>query len=197
MNVLGRESSREPKPSPPPFDVEAWVDNLVAQGFLDRDDLIAETTEALEDEGRATSGAVALVDVTIARHRALAASWPEATDCDRLDAAFAALEDAGIVARQDFACCGSCGFAEIGDEIGDPTTADGFVFYHRQDTEHAVDGNGLFLAYGAMAPGDAATAAVGRRVVDALAASGLSPAWDGSVDTRIRVPIDWKRRRAD
>src|SRR4051794_10084988 len=43
--------------------------------------------------------------------------WPDDTDCDRLDAAFAALDADGIVARQHFSCCGTCGHADICEEI--------------------------------------------------------------------------------
>ena len=45
------------------------------------------------------------------------ATWPAETDCDRLDKAFADLEQHGIVARQNFSDCGTCGVAEIPAEI--------------------------------------------------------------------------------
>jgi uncharacterized protein DUF6891 len=199
----GGGDRREATPAQPPvpaFDAAAWVDNLVDQGYLGREELIATTAEML-DEGAGSAGAVmqatALVDGSLARHRADEALWPSVTDNDRLDRAFAALDRSGVVARQNFACCRSCGFAEIGDEVADPATAQGFVFFHNQDTERAADGGGLYLAYGSFRDEDRETAAVGRRVVAALAAEGLTAEWDGSPDTRIAVPVDWKRRRAD
>src|SRR5881392_1615750 len=40
----------------------------------------------------------------IQAHVSEQAGWPVQTDCDRLDAAFADLEQAGIIARHDFSC---------------------------------------------------------------------------------------------
>jgi hypothetical protein len=81
-------------------------------------------------------------------------SWPVLTDFDRLSLAFDMLEDEDIVARQHFTCCGTCGAAEIGIEMDDfrdmagrePT---GYVFFHQQDTESAVESGSLYISYGA------------------------------------------------
>jgi hypothetical protein len=40
-------------------------------------------------------------------HLAAQAQWPAITDCDLVDRAFDELERAGVVARQDFTCCGT------------------------------------------------------------------------------------------
>ena len=118
-----------------------------------------------------------------------------------LDAAFAALEDEGIVARHHFTCCGTCGVAEIGDEIdaalarGVPVT--GYTFYHMQDTESAVAGGRLYLNYGSLEDVERSCVGVGRRIVEVLQASGLQTGWDGSLSKRIGVALDWKRRRTD
>jgi hypothetical protein len=40
-------------------------------------------------------------------HRLAQQTWPAVTDCDLLDRALGELERAGIVARQDFTCCGT------------------------------------------------------------------------------------------
>ena len=47
------------------------------------------------------------------------ATWPALTDYDRLKAALDTLETEGIVTRENFTCCGTCGAAEIGAEIED------------------------------------------------------------------------------
>src|SRR5208337_4485547 len=75
---------------------------------------------------------------SLAGHRAEHAGWEGSTDCDRLDEAFAALNNQGIVARQNFSCCNNCGFTEIWDEIEDEEKrrpVEGYVFYHLQCTE--------------------------------------------------------------
>src|SRR5438046_2664744 len=46
-------------------------------------------------------------------HREEQAGWESPTDCDRLDEAFAVLNQKGIVARQDFSCCNNCGHLDI------------------------------------------------------------------------------------
>jgi hypothetical protein len=125
-------------------------------------------------------------------------SWPTVTDCDRLDTAFAALTAAGIVARQDFTCCSSCGAAEIGDEIAlvtaGGTTVRGYAFYHQQSTEAAVDGNALMLTYGALEDDEVAAVQIGHEVVAVLAAHGFQCDWDGNIEKCIGVPLVWQRR---
>ncbi|MFC7743538.1 DUF6891 domain-containing protein [Nocardiopsis composta] len=116
--------------------------------------------------------------------------WSGTSDNDRLNAAFAALDAAGITARQNFTCCRNCGLSEIGAER---EGARGFVFYHAQDTGSAAAGHGLHLAYGGFDGSDETTAAVGREVVAALAEEGLEPEWDGSPSQRILVPMAWRR----
>ena len=126
-------------------------------------------------------------------------TWPEVTDCDRLDAAFAELESAGILVRQDFTCCQTCGHGEIADEIetatADGQTVRGYAFFHHQDTEAVVDGQGLWLAYGACADGEDAAVAIAREVAAAIRAQGLVVNWDGTFHRRISVQMDWKKRR--
>lgn len=124
--------------------------------------------------------------------------WPVVTDYDRLEAGFAALEAAGVVARENFTCCGTCGAAEIGDEIDTAQAAGiavrGYTFFHWQDTDSAVDGHGLYLSYGAIEDTEGAGLAIGRDIMTVLERSGLQPSWNGRSDTRILVPLDWKRR---
>ncbi|MFB7669090.1 hypothetical protein ACFC1R_35125 [Kitasatospora sp. NPDC056138] len=123
-------------------------------------------------------------------------SWPEVTDADRLARAFATLEERGVVARMNFACCGRCGHDEM-QEFADGR-ARGYVFFHSQDTDRAAAGHGLWLAYGAYGPEHRQSgrdAAIGVEVVAALTEAGLPAVWDGSPDSAVRVaPLDWRRR---
>lgn len=127
--------------------------------------------------------------------------WPDVTDCDRLDRAFDELEDEGIVCRHDFTCCISCGSGEIWGEVEQArrqgVRVRGYAFYHAQDTDAAVDGTGLHLAYAAtnQEDGDEADTAVGQAIEAALQRNGLSSSWNGSSRQRIYVDIDWRRRR--
>lgn len=127
------------------------------------------------------------------------AGWPDETDCDRLDRAFQALERRGIVARQQFSCCQGCGSREIWDEVDEAKAAGvpvrGHTYFHQQDTERAAEGLGLYMAFGSVRGGG--DAEVGREIVEVLRAHGLDAEWDGSPETRILVPLEWKRRRRD
>jgi len=184
-------------------EVRDYATRAVAEGFDDRDALCARVRDCFEDS--ATPGILTaiptMVDAAILAHRQSQHQWPLITDCDKLDAAFLALEDEGIVARHHFSCCGTCGVAEIGDEIADVADrgvdVTGYAFYHMQDTEHAVEGSGLYLNYGGVDDDPEHSIAVGHRIAKAVRASGLDIDWDGSLDKRIGVSLDWKRRRVD
>ncbi|WP_404336450.1 DUF6891 domain-containing protein [Sphingomonas sp. MMS12-HWE2-04] len=174
----------------------------VAAGFDDEDVILTNIADYFEDEidpALVRREAPAILREVLAEHARAAASWPAVTDCDRLDAAFAALEADGIIARQNFTCCMTCGSAEIWDEVeeasNDGLQARGYTFYHFQDTDAALEGHGIFLAYGACEDGEAAALDIAGEVVAALEAHGLSPAWGGSWSERIALPLDWKRRR--
>ncbi|GAA2100889.1 hypothetical protein GCM10009759_34050 [Kitasatospora saccharophila] len=119
--------------------------------------------------------------------------WAGETDPERLARAFAALDAAGITAREDFTCCGGCGYAEIGAQAA--PGARGFVFFHSQSTGGAARGGDLWLQYGGFDGSAETTAAVGREVVAALTGAGLTAVWNGGPDDAIRVTgLDWRRR---
>lgn len=205
--ILPRAAPSVPQPADPaqmPEEARDIIRRAVRTGFDDREQLMQSAIEMLEDEydSDAVRAIVpALVDEELAAHRAAELGWPAITDCDRLDAAFAALDDAGIVARHNFTCCGTCGSAEIWDEIGEAQDSGrpvrGYGFYHMQDSESAAEGHGLYLNYGAVEEGEEAALAVGHEIVATLARSGLKADWNGSWNRRIAVPLDWKRRRTD
>jgi hypothetical protein len=132
-----------------------------------------------------------LVPAEFAAYLAEQAGWPERTDSDRLTDAFRVLDAAGIVAREDFACCQNCGTTEIGAEVVD--TARGYVFYHGQDADRAVDGDGVWLAFGLF--DSPPSAEIGAEIAAALSAEGLTVNWDHSPGQRIHVPMRWGRRR--
>ncbi|HEU4968451.1 DUF6891 domain-containing protein [Sphingomonas sp.] len=135
----------------------------------------------------------------LAEHSMAQRNWPDRTDCDRLDDAFAALEADGIISRQNFTCCGTCGSAEIWDEMKAIEEAGGavrgYAFYHMQDTESAAEGHGLYLNYGACEEGEHAALAIARDIVAHLEDHGLDCHWNGEWGKRIAVALDWKRRR--
>jgi len=190
--------------SPEDFDdLHDFIRVQVAAGYAPLDEIVEEAVSMFADDTldppalRAAARAVA--EQALAAHVTDQSTWAEVTDCDRLDAAFAELDGAGIVARQHFSCCGTCGAHEIRDEMDQAEKAGrvlrGFTFFHVQDTEHAVGGDGLYLSYGAAEQEQSASVAIGHEVVAALDRHGLAPAWNGKIAHRIALPVRWQRRR--
>lgn len=185
-------------------ELASFIQREVAAGFEDRGS-IAETVFDVFREEMDSSELERLVprflDDAIAAHRLAQSSWPLVTDCDRLDAAFLALEEIGVISRQNYSCCQTCGTAEIWDELNkaadEGRNVVGYTFYHVQDTESAVEDSRLHLSYGALEEGDAASVDIGHRIAAVLRKSGLTTDWNGHLSQRIAVSLDWKRRRAD
>lgn len=200
MRVVEQVNDAPNPPADVAEEVEETARSLVHGGYATFEEAVEAVTDSYEEEEAVTPQFVRAVVQRVWRERAAEQeSWPATTDVDRLHAVFQALEADGIVARADFTCCQTCGHAEIGDEADD--SARGYVFFHRQDTESAVSGDGVWLAFGSLAGADhpvdhaKADEAVGRDVVAALMGGGLPVEWNGSVRTRIRVgPMEWQNR---
>jgi hypothetical protein len=188
---------------PAVFDeMQGCIRASLAAGFDSPDDIVEATVEMLSDS---RDPAVIRAHARRMMREALAVqlveqnAWPARTDCDRLDAAFAALEAAGILCRQHYQCCGTCGVAAIWDEIAaaqaEGRNIRGYTFYHAQDTERAVDGDGLYLNYGAVDESENAACEIAHEVVAVLEQHGLRTDWNGQSNRRIHIALDWKRRR--
>jgi hypothetical protein len=108
------------------------------------------------------------------------------------------------VARQNFTCCQTCGTPRSAREIDatekSGTKAIGYTFYHRQGTDGAVETGNVYLYYGAVVPEaeaeqyGAASLRIGHAIVEALGRHGLAAHWNGSLETAIRVRLNWQRR---
>ena len=180
-------------------DVRQWVHDAVWVGFEARETIVESTLEIFAEEEDVTPDVLRPMVERVAReewenHAREEALWNGPTDCDRLDQAFAELDKSGIVARQNFTCCNTCGCYEIGGEAQNGDCG-GYAFYHQQDTQRAIEGAGLYLSYGVFSEeNDAGAIQVGYRIVSALQQNGLKPRWNASVQERIFLPMDWKRR---
>ncbi|MDH3402385.1 MAG: hypothetical protein OES32_04100 [Acidobacteriota bacterium] len=180
-------------------DLKSLIERKVAEGFdspgqieADVHDVAADEYPDLKADTQIKLGLAEALKTALEAER----TWPAVTDCDRLDRAFALLEARGVVARQNFACCQTCGHAEIGEEIEAArkiAPVIGYVFFHMQDTESAADGGGLYLAYGPV--GDTSEVQVGKQIQGALREVGLHPQWNGEATQRIHVPMSWQKRR--
>jgi hypothetical protein len=176
------------------------IRSFVRRGFETREQIVEIFCEEIYEPGELDEAEVAVaVDAAFVVLEEEKASWPEVTDCDRLDRTFAALEGRGVIALQNSGLTQSDGYGdvwEIYDSHPERAKIIGYCFYHGQDLERAVNGEGLYLAFGPMDPKQEQVEGprVGAVIVEELARTGFSPEWNGTFATRIHIPkIDWKR----
>ncbi len=172
---------------------------------------IEDYTEDDEDYESVTEADLdAMVGEVLAAVRAEQSTWTAESDSDRLDRAFAALAERGILARMNFTCCGTCGAAEIGAERDDTRVWRGYTFFHQQDAERLPEGGPLFLSYGVFRPADlpaglpeseleerwrVGITALANEIVAVLREHDLDASWNQNTGTRLSVGIDdWRRR---
>jgi hypothetical protein len=122
---------------------------------------------------------------------------------DRIEAAFAELEERGIIARADFQCCVSCASSAMEAEVEKWQGLEppfGYVFFHEQATDGANEGGSLWLGHGSLK--EAATDGndpvqandlidsqekAAEIIVQVLRERGFVVDWDGNVDRKIAV----------
>ncbi len=160
--------------------------------------LCEEAYEPGELERSEVEAAVSEEMATLAREQV---SWPEVTDCDRLTDAFRDLNRKGVIALENAGYTQSDGYEDVRaayEDLPRKSGIIGYCFYHGQDLERAVAGEGLFLSFGPIDPAleESDGPRIGRLVVEELALNDLAAAWDGSFKSRIGIPVlDWKKRR--
>jgi hypothetical protein len=172
--------------------IRAWV----WSGFYAPDKVDAMIDDLLE-EGADEAMLRAAVRPEFDRKAAAEASWPNTTDCDRLDRAFEDLNARGVVALHNAGYTMSDGLDDVSQVLHERGRAgvNGYCFYHGQDVKRAVEGGGLMVAFGDFDGDKGGKAEVGRLVKEALQQSGLTVEWNGDPKTRLSMPdFDWKRR---
>lgn len=203
MGIFDKLSRRTPEPDPVALEelrdqVLLWV----LPGFNTRTEVLELAREFRDDdEMPVTDQQLELLVEDVWQTRLTEQqTWTEPTDADKVAAAFADLDAAGVVARMNFTCCQTCGVAEIDDERPTDRPSTGYVFFHQQDAERLADTPAhLFLAYGTLdpIPGQLADqdTEIGRQIADAFQAQNLPVTWNGSSTQRISIgPLAWQRR---
>jgi hypothetical protein len=125
------------------------------------------------------------------------AEWPAVTDCTRLDEVFDSLNNMGIIALHNAGYTMSDGISDVSEELAtrDPADVKGYCFYHEQDVGRAVDGYGLWIAFGDIADTEGGKREVGQLVKAELERRGFVVEWNGDPETRLDLPkIVWQRR---
>jgi hypothetical protein len=179
----------------------------VRSGFGRDADILADIEERVADElGEPDEALVrelkAEAKRLLAAQRAAEATWKTATVNDAIDRAFAELDAAGIVALQNAGYTMSDGWEDVNElatERAKRGRPRGATFYHGQDLERGVAGEGLLLAFGSYIEGpthEAESEAIAREICEVLARHGVKTTWNGKVDMRIHIePFEWRKRR--
>jgi Domain of unknown function (DUF6891) len=142
------------------------------------------------------------------------ATWPEQTDCDRLDRVEDALRERGILLWQVSPCCDTCTGSELPDRIdvingrypGFRDRVRGYSFFIDQNmSDMLADAAELsvFLAYGWFSPNDSEVGpevyeqhalGIAHEVCECLRDEGFEPNWDGDFARKIGISLNWQRR---
>ncbi|MCA8985676.1 MAG: hypothetical protein KDA76_18305 [Planctomycetaceae bacterium] len=174
------------------------IRTYVWSDFYDASDVLQVIDDILED--KADEAMLRSAVAPEFEKKAIAeASWPNETDCDRLDRAFDQLNENGIIALQNAGYTMSDGLSDVGEELQQRgrANAKGYCFYHGQDLERAVSGGGLMIAFGDLDDDKTAKTKIGSLVRDVFESHGFSTEWNGDPETRIGIPnIEWKRRKS-
>ncbi len=182
-------------------EVQRHIWRLVRSGFYEKRHIVEIDCEEIHEPGTHDKDEVAAavqreVEALLEEQK----SWPQVTDCDRLDEVFEALNQQGVIALQNAGNTQSDGYddvREIYGEAGEPSGYMGYCFYHGQDLERAVQGEGLWLAFGPLKPESEKTEGptVGALIVKELELKGLRVKWNGTFGQRIFVEnLEWKKR---
>ncbi|GAB3398432.1 hypothetical protein GCM10027515_03630 [Schumannella luteola] len=180
---------------------QAWA--VVTRGVDDPFEFVDwATASELLDEPRAEQVWQLVLDA----RRAQQALWGD-TPRTALTDAFAELETLGVVARQNFSCCGTCASGEIWDERPADRPSRGYVYFHMQDTEQLIESNSTYLGYGAFPDAylseaewnaldepaqnefyeRTTTALMDEVVTPTLTRHGIQVVWNHRLDTRILI----------
>ena len=182
-------------------ETKAEIAALVRSGFHSREKIYEVFTEEMYAPGELDPAEVSSeLDEQFAQYELEKQAYPSTTDCDRLDNAFRLMNERGVVAVQNAGYTQSDGFEEVGaayNQLADRESVIGYCFYHGQDLERAVNGQGLHFAFGPVNPADEQTIGVevGKIVRDTLENNGLAVDWDGTFENRLSVPaLKWQKR---
>jgi len=178
--------------------IHTWI----WSGFYSKSEVLALLGDEVAvmdsvDEVTTRSSMQGLVDWEFEEKARQEQRWPETTDCDRLDAAFAVLRTLRVITVQNAGYTHSDGLDDVGRIHAQKPygTYRGYCFYHGQDVARVVRGEELFLAYGDMQDTREGKAEVARLITKVLADHGLAVDWDGDVNHKLSLPkIKWQRR---
>jgi hypothetical protein len=117
---------------------------------------------------------------------------------NKLTAAFRLMRKMGLIAKQNWKCCQTCGCYDItilAEKLKRGGKAPlGYAFYHNQDKDSMVKRGDFYIAYGGFNSQKYGKFGlddkdVGGKIIYALTTFGLITKWDGNPNTRILVRV--------
>jgi hypothetical protein len=139
------------------------------------------------------------IDSEFAKKSEAESTWPQVTDCDRLDDAFDELNRSGLIALEYAGIENSDGDTYVAEFLeergGEEAGFEGFCFYHAQDVESALKRRILTMCYGGFDGSEEKTAEIAQRIVKTMQEHGLQAVWSGDVTSKIEIHnIMWQRK---
>ena len=182
-------------------ETQAEIATMVRSGFYSRERLIEIFTAEMYAPNDPDPNDVAVsIDANFAKYEKEKREYPATTDCDRLDTAFTRINERGVIAIQNAGYTQSDGYDDVGtvySEHPDKERILGYCFYHGQDLERAINGGGLYFAFGPVDPAEEQTIGVevGTIIREELERAGLAVDWDGTFEKRLSIPkLNWQKR---
>lgn len=174
---------------PSQADTRSWVDVVVRSGLGRSDELLDEVLEALRaDHPELDADVVASrwIQESVQSWHRDAALWPDRTDYDRLQEAFAALTESGVVVLQ------GCPDHWSAREVATSHAPVGIAWFTPPDIWHAVTEGMLEVN---LWHGSTANAAPGDDLLEAALGAFTDAGLEAHFDEgRIEVAAYWQRR---
>ena len=174
------------------------VTQLVWSGFYSSLEIMEIVLDEFEPGLQQSEDEVtlALSQVVVQQRRAKSRAqedWPPVTDCDKLEAAFSQLNQAGIIALHNVGYSQAQGLEEVNAEyLSCPRR--GYCFYHFEDVARALQGEGLYLFYGSHDEQVEGVEQIGRELQQLFRDGGFQVEWNGSAEKRLLLhPFHWQR----
>lgn len=175
----------------------------VRSGFYSLEDIQNSIIEEIEDNGFedeiSEDWAYEQIDNVYRELLSESKTWEAPTLTERLIAAFDELTQERIIAlhypgytMED----GEYEVVEVERALRENNEkSEGYCFYHGQDLERAVRGEGLYIAFQKIDnESDAVSKEIAKRVVKVLEKNGFKVEWDGKANSRIFLPtFKWER----
>lgn len=175
----------------------------VRSGFYSLEDIQNSIIEEIEDNGFedeiSEDWAYEQIDNVYRELCTESEAWESPTQTERLIAAFDELAEKRIIALHYAGYTTGDGEYEVVEVERalreNNEKSEGYCFYHGQDLERAVRGEGLFLAFQKIDnESDVVSKEVAKKVIEVLEKNGFTVEWNGKANARILLPsFKWER----